>query len=429
MAIVKIIAIRNRLDKRVNYVLNGEKTSQLAFTSTLNCGNVETAYAEMRETKRRFGKEGGVVGYHFIQSFAPHEVTPEQAHAIGVAFAEKLFGGRYEAVIGTHLDKAHPHNHIVVNSVSFVDGEKYHSSPGSYFFTVRGASDDLCRRSGLPVIVPQGKGRHYAEWKAEREGKPTLRSLIRSDIDRTIERAYTFDTFLTLLRQQGYEVRNAPNRKYVTVRPSEGQRAIRLESLGDGYTESDIRRRLTSQRNGEPPAPAAEVTSTVRRYRIKRRPSPVRRKKITGFYALYLRYLYLLRGTHRKRGFRRVPFSLRQEVIRLQRYERQFRYLWSNGLTTVDAVEQQLAEVERAIETGEQQRKPLYAERRTASNEEKKAQVSAEIRQQTAALRELRRQRRLCRDILADVPLIAQQVAEAERQHSEKEVQHHEYQR
>lgn len=148
MAIVKIIAIRDRLDKRVNYAINGEKTTldagityavnsektkQHFFASAINCESCETAYAEMQETKRCFGKAGGVVGYHFIQSFAPGEVTPEQAHRIGMAFAKKLFGGQYEAVIGTHLDKAHLHNHIVVNSVSFVDGRKYHSSPGSYY--------------------------------------------------------------------------------------------------------------------------------------------------------------------------------------------------------------------------------------------------------------------------------------------------------
>ena len=105
MAIVKIIAIRDRLDKRVNYAINGEKTTldagityavnsektkQHFFTSAINCESCETAYAEMQETKRCFGKAGGVVGYHFIQSFAPGEVTPEQAHRIGMAFAEAL---------------------------------------------------------------------------------------------------------------------------------------------------------------------------------------------------------------------------------------------------------------------------------------------------------------------------------------------------
>ena len=172
MAITKIIAIRDRLDKRIDYAVNGEKTTldagityatnpekteQHFFTSALNCESCETAYAEMQATKQRFGKLGGVVGYHFIQSFAPGEVTPEQAHAIGVAFAQRLFGDRYEVVVGTHLDKAHLHNHVVVNSVSFVDGKKYHSSPGNYYFDVRGVSDALCRENDLSTIAPQGR--------------------------------------------------------------------------------------------------------------------------------------------------------------------------------------------------------------------------------------------------------------------------------
>lgn len=157
----------------------------------------------MQATKQRFGKLGGVVGYHFIQSFAPGEVTPEQAHTIGVAFAQRLFGDRYEVVIGTHLNKAHLHNHVVVNSVSFVDGKKYHSSPGSYYFDVRGVSDALCRENDLSTIAPQGRGKHYAEWKAEQNGKPTIRSTIRADIDRIIGEAYTYETFLMLLRPGG----------------------------------------------------------------------------------------------------------------------------------------------------------------------------------------------------------------------------------
>ena len=446
MAITKIIAIRDRLDKRVNYAVNGEKTTldtgityaanpekteQLFFTSAINCDSCETAFAEMQATKRRFGKLGGVVGYHFIQSFAPGEVTPEQAHRIGVEFAERLFGKRYEAVIGTHLDKAHLHNHVVVNSVSFVDGKKYHSSPGSYYFEVRSASDILCRENDLSTITPQGKGKHYAEWKAEQKGKPTIRSIVRADIDRLIGEAYTYETFLMLLRREGYVVRNRPDRKYVTVLPPGGKRAIRLDSLGDGYTEQDIRRRLAGQREGgAQTAPA--MTRTGKRYRVRGKHPAGPKKKITGFQALYLRYLYLLRGTHRKKNFRRVPFSMRHEVIRLQRYDRQFRYLWANGLTTAEELEQRIAALEREIYNGEQQRKPLYRERRDATDEVHKAQCSAEIDRQTAALREKRKELALCRRILEDVPLVSQQVQQAEEERQEdmkKEVQKHEYQR
>lgn len=126
MAVTKIIAIRDRLDKRVNYVVNSEKTSldagvayitnpekteQTFFTKTINCHTIETAYAEMMDTKRYWNKMGGVLGFHIIQSFVPGEVTPTQAHEIGMEFCKRLFKGRFQVVIGTHLDKKHLHNH------------------------------------------------------------------------------------------------------------------------------------------------------------------------------------------------------------------------------------------------------------------------------------------------------------------------------
>ena len=131
-------------------------------------------------------------------------------------------------------------------------------------------------------------------------------------------------------------------------------------------------------------------------------------------------------------GFHRVPFSVRQEVIRLERYERQFRYLWSNHITTTEELAIRIAELEREIEAGVVQRKPLYQERRRVADEESKARCSAEIDRQTASLRDKRRELVLCRRILADVPHISQQLqqAEAARQKEvRKEKQHHEYQR
>ena len=270
MAYTKVFAIRARLDDRVKYAINGDKTelgekinyaadlqkmNSVRFVSALNCKSAETAFAAMRRTKEKFCKTGGVLGYHFIQSFAPGEVTPEQAHEIGCEFARRLFGEDFEVVVGTHLDKAHPHNHIIVNSVSRIDGHKYHSSPESYCNDVRGTSDELCRENNLSVIAPRGKGKHYAEWKAEQGGKPTVRGVIRDDIDATIQQAYTYDSFLMLLRKNGYEVRRGPNRKYTTVKPPGAKRAIRLDSLGEGYTEADILRRLSRQRRGGMAAP------------------------------------------------------------------------------------------------------------------------------------------------------------------------------
>ena len=91
MAYTKVFAIRARLDDRVKYAINGDKTelgekinyaadlqktNSVRFVSALNCKSAETAFAAMRRTKEKFCKTGGVLGYHFIQSFAPGEVTP-----------------------------------------------------------------------------------------------------------------------------------------------------------------------------------------------------------------------------------------------------------------------------------------------------------------------------------------------------------------
>ncbi len=98
MAYTKIFAIRRRLDDRVKYAIDGEKTEldagiayavnpektgQVRFVKILNC-NDDNAFDAMRAVKRKFKKTGGVLGYHIIQSFAPGEVTPEQAHEIGI---------------------------------------------------------------------------------------------------------------------------------------------------------------------------------------------------------------------------------------------------------------------------------------------------------------------------------------------------------
>ena len=127
---------------------------------------------------------------------------------------------------------------------------------------------------------------------------------------------------------------------------------------------------------------------TVKRYRVKGKLNTARKKKITGFYALYLRYLYLLRGGRRKKLPPKMPFSVKREVIHLERYEQQFKYLLSSGITTEVELERRIRVLEWDIRLLKEQRKPLYRERRNAKDEETQARYSVEIEQQTAALRE-----------------------------------------
>lgn len=201
----------------IRYAVNSEKTQQTdnedctvvhRFVSGINC-SPSTARDEMLAVKKRFGKESGTVAYHGYQSFAPGEATPEMAHEIGKKLAARLWGGRYQVIVATHLDKEnHLHNHFVLNTVSFVDGIKYHRTKKDYH-NMQTVSDELCREYGLSVIEhPQrGKSKHYGEWRAEQEQRPTWRGLIRADIDEAIRQSMTERQFFENLRKKGYEIK------------------------------------------------------------------------------------------------------------------------------------------------------------------------------------------------------------------------------
>ena len=126
------------------------------FVTGVNC-IPENAKEEMIDTKKRFGKEGGILAHHAYQSFKPDEVTPELAHKIGIETAKKLWGDDYEVIVATHMGSHCIHNHILLNSVSFVDGKKYNGCKENYN-RFRDVSDDLCREYDLSVIEnPKGR--------------------------------------------------------------------------------------------------------------------------------------------------------------------------------------------------------------------------------------------------------------------------------
>ena len=415
MAYDKIIVIHSRLDHCLDYTLNEEKTNlknaldygmnpaKARLVTGINC-DAENAHREMQMTKRRWDKRGGILGYHIVHSFAPGEVTPEEAHEAGVEFARRLLGDRYEAVVSTHTDQDHLHCHIVFNSVSFMDGKKYRSDFESYFDTLRETSNAVSRERGLSVIEAEGRGKPYAEWNAERTGKATISGFVRQDIDAAIRESFTFESFLAALRRQGYTIKYGENIKHTAITPPGGKRAFRLDSLGDGYTEADIRSRLAAVRSGEAPVQPAPPPIIPKRYRVRRgniRQRP--RKKLRGFRALYVYYLYLLGGP-RRRQRRPPPFSVRAEVTKLRQYQKQFSLMQTYGIDS----DTQLSTLEDALQAQidalTDSRKELYRQRRAGWD------VEAEIAVINGELRQLRRELKTCGRIEADIPRVRQQV-------------------
>lgn len=420
MAYDKIFVIRTRLDKRINYAKNEDKTrspeSGVMLRAAINC-SLETAYADMTATKKRWGKTGGNLGYHIIHSFKPGEVTPEQAQALGVEFAERLIGDRFEAVVTTHTDHDHIHCHIVFNSVSFVDGRHYRNDFKAYFGDIRGISNEVSRENGLSVIEPKGHGQHYAEWNAERDGKTTVRGLIRQDIDAAIAEAFTLQSFFAILEKRSYTVKRSPNITHTAVRPPGGSRFIRLDSLGEDYTEDAIKERLAESQDERPapkppkqtPPPFLIVATTRRRYTV-RHGSIRRGQKLHGIRALYVRYLYLLGKAGDSRYKKPIPFEIRREVTKLEKYKRQFRFMQKYHIDTDDQLSMLTDALQADIDALTDQRRTLYRRRRQGED------VTSEIEAINTALRPIRREMRLCRQIIEETPRIRAQELQARQE-------------
>ena len=421
MAYDKIIPVKSRLDHRINYALNKDKTGlsrvlgyienedkttlpggEVVFESALSC-SLDAAFAEMMRTKERWHKPGGVLGYHLIHSYAPGEVTPEEAHAAGVEFARRLLGDRYEAVIATHLDHEHLHCHIVFNSVSFVDGKKYRNNFKDYFGDIRGTSNAVSRERQLSVIDPKSKGKAYGEWRAERQGKPTIRGMVRRDIDAALAEAFTLKSFWAALEKMGYQVKRGVHVKHTAVKPPGGQRFIRLDGLGEGYTEAALLERLGQSRMEPRKAEAPTVHLPRRRYYLDKPLKQV--KHLHGFRALYFRYLYLLGGPRPRR--KPVPFAVRKEVTRLNRYIEQFHFLREHEIDTDWQLSDLAASLQSQIKGLVRERKALYRQARQGDS------VEREIAEINERLRPLRRELRLCARIKEDIPHIREQLEQS----------------
>ncbi|MBQ2664946.1 MAG: relaxase/mobilization nuclease domain-containing protein, partial [Clostridia bacterium] len=381
--------------------------------------SVDTAYFEMVQTKKQYGKVDGVLAYHYIQSFSPDDnVTPELAHRIGKEFAEECFGDRFQVVIGTHLDKAHLHNHIVVNSVSYKDGGKFRSTPESYYKVIRETSDRLCRENELSVIEnPMSKkGMHYAEWKAFTEGKPTIRGQMRKELDEIISHSYTMKEFWRKLNSNGYVVhRKGENIKHTSIIPPFGKRAIRLDSLGKDYTENAIAERIIAARNGIWTVPPS---LTVRRYRTRGSLQRAKRIKLKGFKALYFRYLYLFGKIQKKQAPKQVSYYMRGELIKFERYKKQMLFLFDNNIETTQQLEGYKAEAMKKAYSLIEQRKSLYKERTIPEAAENAAARLAELNN---LLRALRSDVKMCDAIMVDADRIAQKQKEIEEIQKQQE--------
>ncbi|HWR18852.1 MAG TPA: relaxase/mobilization nuclease domain-containing protein [Clostridia bacterium] len=439
----KVHSIKERLDKRINYAITADKTKTLVdkieyatdvnkteqamFSSAINCDSVDTAYSEMDEVKRRYRKTDGVIGYTFIQSFSPEEkLTPEQAHGIGIRLAEEFFGERFQVVVGTHLDKAHLHNHFVINSVSFIDGKKYLNKL-HYLDELRAINDRLCAEYGLSVIVPYTKAgtENYSDWKDRKSGVTPRNDIMRNDIDACIQRSLTFSDFVSQMSRLGYSIRYGPNIKYMTICAPGAERSRRVYKLGYEYTEEAMRRRISDNT----PEQVAQAIRNTLAVNDKHQGSPLPRvtrvkwngrrrsqKKLKGLQARYYRILYtlgMIRNQPRTNTNRSMYFTLYDQIRQFDSYVRQMKLLSTCNVKNME-------ELSMLRESSSGELTALITERRTLYRHPDNAVggLKTEIDRLSARITELRRIVRDCDAIKARSAETVQRIRVVDQQNN-----------
>lgn len=200
----------------------------------INCV-AQSSYLEMLTTKRRFQKTDGRQFYHFVQSFSADDgLTPEEVNAIGVELAQREFPD-FEVLVATHIDTDHLHNHLVVNSVSCVNGRKLHQNAAD-LQQHRKASDEICIAHGLNVLEPpqkhsRKKQMRPGEYQAGLRGDSWKLDLIHT-INEALEYVDDRESFIEFMENEGYQVTWADNRKHITFTCPNG-RKCRDSSLHD----------------------------------------------------------------------------------------------------------------------------------------------------------------------------------------------------
>lgn len=210
MAIVKFVAAKRTIKSALNYIINPEKTNE-TLISGVNC-TPESAESEFDFTKTTFNKHGGREYYHIVQSFSPDDnISPEIAHEIGIKFAEYFKG--YQIVISTHCDKDHIHNHMIMNSVNYKTGKKFHQTKED-LMRVKEFSNNLCLEYGLSQTEVKSDWKEMPKWKAK----------LRSDAYYAAKVSRTKEEFIRFMESRGYKVKWEDGNKYITFTTRDGKK-------------------------------------------------------------------------------------------------------------------------------------------------------------------------------------------------------------
>lgn len=409
MATTSIWSIKNNLKQSINYIINPEKTinkdygknnynylesysnkdydfknEKVEYVSCINCSEYDP-YGDMKFTKEQYRKTDNVLAFHGYQSFKEGEVTTDVAHEIGVKFAEEMFRD-YEVVVATHQNTNHIHNHFIINSVSYKTGKKYNNNRAN-LAKLRQISDSICAEYGLSVLDEDISYKNTYKHKVLNDD---YYKILKEDLDNVISYSVTLKQVVERLKKLNYQVyfRNG-----ILIIYKDGYDKVRIEkAFGNNYSIDSLNKRLYSSRQIVfKPLPQRTIFEEYSRTN----------KHHKGIYGLYLYYCYLLNVFPQKHPKQYLPYSIRQDIKKLNEYSEQIRFMSTNKIETKE-------DLDNFTKTNYEEYKNLIGKRENlwkryhrAKTEEDKSEILAKINSIQPTIRDLRKYDKYCKDIKA----------------------------
>lgn len=449
MATTSIWKVGKRLDKVVKYTTNPEKTEDKNYSESwyrdlhntveyikadfktekqfyvtgINCSE-DNVLEEMKATKKKFGKERGILAYHAFQSFVEGEVTPEQAHKIGIQLAEELWGDRFEVIVSTHLNTKHIHNHFVLNSVSFVDGKKYRDNRSTYAI-MRRTSDEICRENNLSVIEEKPCGKlniDYSKYYSSYLQRDDYHTLVKADVDFAIKQAYSYNNFEDILIDMGYTITIRAGKISLCKPPH--KRNIRItRAFGEEYSMDNIEERIMSNTSYIP----LLAKSKIKRYKGKNRKSI--RYDRGSLYRLYLYYCYMFK-VFPKNNRIKLSENMKKEVRKMEQMSNEIKFICRNKIKSTDELFSYKKDLAEELNRQMKVRCKLRRNRESCQDSKERQKICNEILVVSDKINYLKKEVKLCEDVKKRNITMKENIREIEEEKSKgKEKNDYEYSR
>lgn len=385
------------------------------FVSAINCSK-HNAYNEMIAVKRRFGERGKNIAYHGYQSFAAGEVTPAEAHAIGMETARKMWGARYQVVVTTHLNTDNIHNHFVINSVSFVDGKKFRNGIGDRL-ELRKISDAICAARNKSVIQSHKFYSNKKEYWIRNSGKLTHRDMLRRDVDEALSKCCTFKDMEYYLKCLGYRFERDFRYEHPSVIADGWKRAVRITSLGENYSREAMRQKLVA--NQRLPELYVLITPKWKRapllnfeYQLRQ---AQRKDTVQLLFEVIIELIKICTGNNVQETDNR-PLSpmMRAEVQKLDKYIEEYKFLCDNHIESPKELLSFQENLSARISELEQERYALRLKLRRVKTPEEDAALKAQAKELTKQITPLRKELKVALRIEEHIPRI-KELLDAER--------------